>query len=162
MKQTTLSFVLFFFACPAWANEVCVDGVCRSVETGPLVKDFQQDVNTAPKPALKHRVTDFKFWLANGASIGSAIAANKTIGDCRRDHGIGVCAGGGYGEFHAREGIRDGTAGVLALVSWKIKSIEDDGDYHHKFWWVFPVGNTAYNLVPIIQNVTRSYGPRQD
>ena len=164
MKRTLL-FVLLACApsCMAGTATLCnSEGTCREVETGPIVKDFQQDVNaTPPKDIIKHRVTDWKFWTANGVSIGSSIAATYSLVKCREDHGIGPCTDGGYGEFKTREGLRQGLTGGIVLLSFKIKSIEDENNDRYKFWWLLPVGNAAFNSSIIITNASKHYGPKE-
>src|SRR5690242_10911042 len=77
-----------------------------------------------PKHAILHRVFDKKFLFLTALSVGTSIAATITISRCRRDHGIGPCTDGGYGEFNARETLRQVQTGFLIIPSWKIKKIE--------------------------------------
>ena len=111
--------------------------------------------------AIKHRVFDKKFLLATAISVGVSIAATATITRCRRDHGIGPCTSGGYGEYHARETLRQVQTGFLILPSYKIKRIEDEDGKKHKFWWVLPAINAAWDGGVIAENARKHYGPKE-
>jgi len=106
------------------------------------------------------RVFDKKFFFLTALSIGTSIAATVTITRCRRDHGIGPCTDGGYGPYTARETLRQVQTGFLILPSYKIKRIEDEDRIKHKFWWVFPAFNAAWNSGVMIENARKHYGPK--
>lgn len=136
--------------------------ICREVEVGALVRDFAQDINRdPPKDIRRHRVADWKWWTANIVSVGTSAAATYYLWRCREDHGIGPCTDGGYGPFKAREILRQGQTGAFIGISWKIKEIEDNQGSHYKFWWLFPVGNAAYNAGVMIENARKNYGPKE-
>jgi hypothetical protein len=160
MKILVAFLSVFLFIASARANErtVCIEDICRTVQEGPL-PDMAQEL---PKPAAHGpRIADLKFWLATGINIGVSVATTWTIARCRADHGIGPCQDGGYGEFKTREGLRQGLTGGLTLVSFEIKKIEDTNGDRHKFWWLFPVGETAVNASVIIENAARHFGPKE-
>lgn len=165
MKVTFLVAFLLILSQPAFAATATLcnsEGTCREVEIGPIVKDFQQDVNTVPpKDTIKTRVADWRFWTANGISVGTSIAATRTITKCREDHGIGPCNAGGYGEYKSREFLRQAQTGTLFFISLKIKGIEDENHDRYKFWWLLPLGNAAYNAEVIITNATKHFGPKE-
>jgi len=164
-KMLPKTFVLLaLLAAPvgSWANTRCEMGICRFVQTAPIPQMAKDTSQMPTKSAIKRRVTDGKFLLANGLSIGASVAATLTITRCRRDHGIGPCLDGGYGDYKAREGVRQAQTGILFGVSWAIKRIEDEDGSRHKFWWIFPIGNAVYNTAIVTVNATRHYGPRED
>jgi hypothetical protein len=122
----------------------------------------QSAMGQEPKPARRHRVFDKKFLLLTAVSVGASIAASFAIHRCRRDHGIGPCTDGGYGEFKTRETLRQGLTAFLILPSYKIKKIEDEDGGKYKFWWLFPAANAGLNLGVIAQNAGKRYGPKRD
>jgi hypothetical protein len=109
---------------------------------------------------IKHRVFDKKFLVATAVSVGLSIAATRSLVRCRADHGIGPCTDGGYGPFTQREVLRQGMTGFLILPSYETKRIEDRDDAKHKFWWLFPAFNAAWNSGVIVQNARKRYGPK--
>lgn len=149
--------LLLVLVCPSYARElVCIGDVCRTVETGTA-----QDVNPdPPKATVKARVADVKFWLVTGVNVAVSITATKKLVDCRHDHGIGPCVDGGYGEFKARETLRQGFTGGVTLISFEIKKIEDREDNKYKFWWLLPALNSAWNASGMIRNASHSFPPR--
>ncbi len=141
---------------------VCVNTVCRYVETGPIARPFAQDLNAVPpKPAAKARVADWKFWAVTAGTIGISVATTKSLVDCRHDHGIGPCVDGGYGEFRAREVLRNGLAVGINLITYQINRIEDDEDHKFKTWWLMPVGVTAWNAATMVRNKVHTYPPKE-
>lgn len=139
---------------------VCVDGVCRTVETGPLVRDFAQDVNAdPPKSVFRQRLFDKKLVGLLAADIGVSIASTRSLVRCRADHGIGPCNDGGYGEFKARETLRQAQTATLDLCAIFLKRAEDKQD-GRKFWWLFPTFNTAWNASNIARNAFHTYPPK--
>jgi hypothetical protein len=115
-----------------------------------------------PKAPVKHRIADKKFWLLTAASVGASVAASFAVNRCRRDHGIGPCTDGGYGEFKTREVLRQGLTAFLILPTYKIKKIEDEDGAKHKFWWLFEAGNIGLNAGVIAQNAGKHYGPKRE
>jgi hypothetical protein len=109
---------------------------------------------------IKHRVFDKKFLVATALSVGLSIAATRSLVRCRADHGIGPCTDGGYGPFTQREVVRQGMTGFLILPSYEIKRIEDRDDAKHKFWWVIPAFNAAWNSGVMVENARKHYGPK--
>ena len=102
---------------------------------------------TEPVPAVKHHVFDKKLIILTAVSIGVSIATSSTINRCRHDHGIGPCSDGGYGEFKAREVLRQVQTGFLVLPTFKIKKIEDDRQSKHKFWWLIEAGKPGVGIL---------------
>jgi len=127
----------------------------------PPLSDLQKAPDP-PKPGFRHRVFDKKFLLVTAVSVGVSIAATRSLTRCRADHGIGPCTDGGYGEFKAREVLRQGLTGFFILPSYKVKSIEDNQGCKHKFWWVFPVVAIGMNAGVMVQNQSKHYGPKVD
>lgn len=122
---------------------------------------FSSNANAEVLKAIKHRVADKKFWISTAISVGTSIAASATINRCRRDHGIGPCTDGGYGEFKTREGFRQGLTGFLIFPTYKIKKLEDQGGTKYKFWWLFQAANAGVNIGVIVQNRRKPYGPKE-
>lgn len=146
--------VLLLFAASLSAKEVpvCYGGVCRMVETG---------VPEEPIPVVKHRLIDKKFVALTLLNIGVSVAATKSLVACRADHGIGPCTDGGYGPFPAREAVRQAFTGTMALISLKLKSIEDKGTYRFKFWWIPQAVSIGVNAGVMIQNASKNYKPKE-
>lgn len=120
-----------------------------------------QALPVLPKPALRHRVADKKFWLMAALAIGSAVATTATIHRCRQDHGIGPCVGGDYGPFPAKESIRLSVTGGLVAVSYFWKRLDDEQGTRPALWWTFPMGAIALNGGTIARNQLRTFGPRE-
>lgn len=153
-------FVSVFSGGVRAAEELCIEGVCREVETGPLLS-LTQDTARMPLKAIKPRVADLKFWIVTVADVAISIAATRKLVNCRHDHGIGPCVDGGYGEFKTREGLRQAFAGGATLISFEIKKIEDSNDDKYKFWWALPVGNIAWNASGMVRNATHGFPPKE-
>jgi len=56
-------------------------------------------------------------WTLIGAAAGSTLFATKEIHDCRLRNDLIHCPDGGYGPFHAREGLRGGISIVTAAMT---------------------------------------------
>lgn len=113
------------------------------------------------RPVVKHRVFDKKFLAVTALSVGLSVAASFTLARCRHDHGIGPCSDGGYGEFKAREVLRQVQTGFLILPTWKLKSVEDEEGAKHKFWWIFEAANAGLNAGVIAENRSKHYRPKE-
>jgi hypothetical protein len=113
-----------------------------------------------PKPVVR-RILDKKFLLQTALNVGISIAATRSLAACRRDHGIGPCTDGGYGEFKAREVLRQGMTLASIPLSFKIKSIEETNQDKHKFWWIIQAVPIGINSGVMIQNASKHYGPKE-
>jgi hypothetical protein len=133
----------------------------RTLLEQPPLPSLQMEL-TPPKPGIVHRVFDKKFAAVLVADIVVSVVATKKLKKCRADHGIGPCADGGYGEFTAREILRQIQTGAVSLLSWKIKTLDDRDGSKYKFWWLFPAANAAWNAGGIIQNATKHNWPPRD
>ncbi len=157
-------FIVLFLAVaiPAAANEIPRPDP-RTLLQQPPMPSLQKDTNPdPPKKTIKQRLFDKKAIFLTAANVGTSIWATLAIRKCRADHGKGPCADGGYGPFGWREGLRQTQTGGLAILSLKIKSIEDaDGD-KHKFWSTLQAGNIGWNLGVIAENANRRFGPKRE
>lgn len=149
-KMICTTWLTLLFAGIACANVVCFDGVCRTVETGPL----QESSSVQPKADVKRGafartilwpINHWKPITAVIVPMASSASATYEAHECRerKNAGIAFCEGG-YGEFAAREGVRAGVSFTMAMMSLY-------GLKHHYKEWALPfTGWSAFNIYTAI------------
>ena len=123
---------------------------------------FATSLAANPLDAIKHRVLDKKFWTVTAINVGLGIITSRAIQKCRADHGIGPCQDGGYGDFNAREGVRQAFVIGMELPAFKVKQIEDEQPSKHKTWWAILAVPIGINTEILVANRLKHYGPKEN